>query len=248
MKLKTNSGLGQRLMAGFAGLAGSAFVAHAAPSITAIGPIRRRLFPKLSGISRSNSLALTFDDGPDINSTPLFLEELDRLGWKATFFMLGTMAERQPELVREITSRGHEIALHGYAHKNLLLRTPQATDSDIRRGFNIISELAGSAPRFYRPPYGVLNLQAVLTARSIGLTPILWTSWGRDWRSKATPSTVISDLSHSMAPGTTLLLHDSDCTSAPQAYLSALGALHLLSEKVEEMGTTVERLCDHFPA
>ncbi|TAN30912.1 MAG: polysaccharide deacetylase family protein [Actinomycetota bacterium] len=239
--------LGKVLSASSVIIAGGGIVSHAAPALTAIGPIRSRLFPRLSGRSDSKAVALTFDDGPDIKSTALFLDKLDKYEWKATFFMLGSMAEKNPALTREVQSRGHEVAVHGYLHRNLLWRSPNATRDDIQRACETLSEITGAAPRFYRPPYGVLNIQALLTARRMSLTPVLWTAWGRDWRAKATPDSVIRDLSQGLHPGGTLLLHDSDCTSASGAYVSALGALDLLSDKLKGLSISVERLCDHFP-
>ena len=235
------------LTASSAMVVGAGLTCHAIPALTAIGPIRRQLFPELSGLSSSKAIALTFDDGPDIKSTAMFLDKLDKYNWKATFFMLGSMAEKSPGLTREVKSRGHEIAVHGYLHKNLLRRSPNATRNDIQKAHDTLSEISGAKPRFYRPPYGVLNMQALLTAKSLSLTPVLWTSWGRDWRAQATPASVIRDLSHGLRPGSTLLLHDSDCTSAPGAYSSALGALDLLHERLKSLEIPVERLCDHFP-
>lgn len=237
--------------AALAGIATSSVVAtlftsHATPALTAIGPLRRTLFTHLAGTSGSTSVALTFDDGPDKKSTPLFLDELDKLNWKATFFMLGQMAEKDPGLTLEVQNRGHEIALHGYAHKNLLWRTPKQTKEDIVKGYEILASILDRSPVFYRPPYGVLNSQAIFTSQRLGLTPILWGSWGRDWRAKATPKTVVNDLRRHLGPGSTLLLHDSDCTSAENAYLSALGALELLAIELDQRGISVEKMCDHF--
>lgn len=237
--------------AAFAGITVSSVVAaiftsHALPAMTAIGPLRRTFFTHLAGTSGSTSVALTFDDGPDKKSTPLFLDALDRLNWKATFFMLGQMAEKDQGLTLEVQNRGHEVALHGYGHKNLLWRTPKQTEEDIVKGYEILSSILGRNPIFYRPPYGVLNSQAIFTTQRLGLTPVLWSSWGRDWRAKATPQSVVNDLKRHLGQGSTLLLHDSDCTSAETAYLSALGALELLSTELDQRGIFVERMCDHF--
>lgn len=227
-------------------LALTSLATHGLPAVTAIGPIRRSFFTKLSGVSGSKNVVLTFDDGPDPKSTPKFLDQLDKLGVRATFFMLGSMAKKSPALTLEVRDRGHEIALHGYHHKNLLFQTPKFTREDITMGYDILTEITGKAPQFYRPPYGVLNSQAIVTSQKLGLTTVLWTSWGRDWRKNATPSTVMKDLNRHLKPGTTLLLHDSDCTSAKEAYLSALGALKPLVELTKAQNLQFERMCDHF--
>lgn len=223
------------------GLAG-----HGLPALTAIGPVRKVFLKRLSGISQSQGIALTFDDGPDRKSTPLFLDKLDELGWKATFFMLGNMVEKNPATAQEVVSRGHEVAIHGYAHRNFLVRSPKATKEDLTRAKRIISEVTGTKPRFFRPPYGVLNSQALITAKHLGLEPVLWTQWGRDWRAKATPTSVSSELAKNLKPGSTLLLHDSDCTSAPESYRSALGALDIMAEVLSARNIPIERLSDHF--
>jgi peptidoglycan-N-acetylglucosamine deacetylase len=108
-------------------------VANALPVASTFGPARNRLLPRLSGKGRPDHVALTFDDGPDPKSTPQFLELLQERGVQATFFLLGSMLEKTPSLADEITAAGHEIAVHGWQHRNLLLRTPRATYEDLAR-------------------------------------------------------------------------------------------------------------------
>ena len=98
-----------------AALAGAA-VANMAPSVSSWRALRCLATPSLAGLGDPGHLALTFDDGPDPASTPAFLDELDRLGWRATFFLLGTMVCRYPALAAEVAARGHEIGVHGYTH------------------------------------------------------------------------------------------------------------------------------------
>src|SRR5206468_2878192 len=79
-----------------AGAAATALAVHAVPLITTRARLRRRYMPSLAGIGSADHVAITFDDGPDPASTPAFLEELDRLGIRATFFMLGVNAVAHP--------------------------------------------------------------------------------------------------------------------------------------------------------
>src|SRR5947207_14914483 len=90
----------------------AAYAVHAAPLRTINDGFRNRMRPGLAGIGRHDRVALTFDDGPDPASTPQFIEELDRLGWHATFFLLGEMVRRTPSLVGELVAAGHEVAVH----------------------------------------------------------------------------------------------------------------------------------------
>ena len=233
------------LLAGGA-LAGAALAAgHAAPALTAVAPLRRRTLPGLTGTGRADHVALTFDAGPDPASTPAFLEALDRLGWRATFFMLGEMADRHRAVAREVADAGHEIALHGYRHVSHLRRPPARVADDLRRGFDAVAEASGRQPRWFRPPYGYLSGGSCLAARRLGLRTILWSTWGRDWTAKATPASVTGEVARALGPGGTVLLHDSDCTSAPGAWRSALGALPRLAELFADHDLTVGPLRDH---
>jgi peptidoglycan/xylan/chitin deacetylase (PgdA/CDA1 family) len=228
-----------------AATASAAIAGHAGPALTNVDAVRRRLFPGLSGVGASGHVALTFDDGPQADSTPAFLEALDRLGWRATFFMLGSMVERSPALAAEVASAGHEIAVHGHLHRSEMFRTPRALRDDLARAVDTISRATGRRMEWFRPPYGTLSVGGVAAARREGLRTVLWSTWGRDWRAEATPATVVADVERHLAPGATVLLHDSDCTSAPGAWRSALGALQPLAELFAARGLEVGTLGDH---
>jgi peptidoglycan/xylan/chitin deacetylase (PgdA/CDA1 family) len=234
-----------RILAGAAAAGALAGAVHAAPALCSVRALRCRLVPDLAGLGSASHVALTFDDGPDPASTPAFLDELDRLGWTATFFLLGSMTRKAPSLVAELVAAGHEVGVHGDEHHSMLERTPRAAAEDIRRGLWTVAEAAGVRPAWFRPPYGTLSTPALVAARRAELHTVLWTAWGRDWREQATPRSVVDDVDKGLGPGATVLLHDSDCTSAPGAWRSALGALPLLAEVFEERGLSVGPLRDH---
>ncbi|MEU9455960.1 polysaccharide deacetylase family protein [Streptomyces sp. NPDC048277] len=219
--------------------------AHAAPVVTTFGPLRNRTMPRLSGRGRPDHIALTFDDGPDPLSTPFFLRLLAERGVHATFFLLGREARRSPGLVREIAAAGHEIGVHGWLHRPLLLRGPRATYDDLARARDTVADITGRRPALFRPPYGVMSTAAHLSARRLALTPVLWTSWGEDWTARATPESVHRTVTSDLDGGGTVLLHDSDCTSAPGAWRSTLGALPRILDTCEERGYEVGPLRDH---
>lgn len=78
---------------------------------------------------------LTFDDGPRPETTPQILDALAAACVKATFFIVGRMADKSPELVRRIAREGHVIATHSWSHKKLDEMTPEQAKRDIARGF-----------------------------------------------------------------------------------------------------------------
>jgi peptidoglycan-N-acetylglucosamine deacetylase len=220
-------------------------VLHAAPALTSIAALRIRAFPRLSGLGRQGHVALTFDDGPDAKSTPRFLDELARHDVRATFFLLGSMLAKAPSLGRELVAAGHEVAVHGWDHRNLVGRGHRATHDDLARARDLINDTTGTSPRRFRPPYGVLTTSALLAARDLGLEPVLWTAWGKDWAQRATPDSVWRNLEQGILGGGTILLHDSDCTSAPDAWHSALGALPRLIAHCTAQGLRIGPLREH---
>lgn len=213
--------------------------------VAGIGPLRRRLAPELAGISSTPHVALTYDDGPDPVSTPRFLRLLERTGQRATFFVLGEHAVPQRRLLREMMDAGHEIGVHGWDHRCVLNTRRDRLTDEVRRTAGTVEALTGERVRWYRPPYGVLSPAALAAARAAGLRPVLWSAWGRDWERHATPSRIVSSLERTLRPGGTVLLHDTDRTSAPGSWRRTLAASELLLTRWAATGTDVGPLRDH---
>lgn len=238
------AGRASRLVAAAAGVAAAA---HAGPGITALRPVRESLFPLLSGMALSDHVALTFDDGPDPVATPLFLNLLRDRGLHATFFLLGSQVSEKPRLAADIADAGHEIGVHGWRHRYLPLRGPIATYDDLASAKEIIMATSGVTPWLFRPPYGVLSTAALVSARRLGLRPVLWSAWGREWAPGATPESVHATLSAGLTGGATVLLHDSDCISPPGSWRAALKALPRLLDDCDQRGLRVGPLGEHGP-
>jgi peptidoglycan/xylan/chitin deacetylase (PgdA/CDA1 family) len=236
---------GGRLLAGGSALAVGAGLAHALPAVTTWRELRCLLTPGLAGVGDPHHVALTFDDGPDPASTPAILDGLERLHWRATFFLLGSMVRRSPALAHEVAARGHEVGVHGDGHRSHLRQSPAAIGDDVRRCRDLIAEATGVEARWFRPPYGTLSGGSLAAAVRLGLRTVLWTTWGRDWREEATPATVVDDVAKGLRPGATVLLHDSDCTSAPQSWRATLGALPELATLFAARGLEVGPLGEH---
>ncbi|GAY10954.1 peptidoglycan N-acetylglucosamine deacetylase [Pseudonocardia sp. N23] len=115
--------------------------------------------------------------------------------------------------------------MHGWDHMTPLVRSRRRMREEMRRTADLIELASGAAPRWYRPPFGVMSRTATLAAADVGLRPVLWTAWGRDWSSRATGPSVINAVRRQPARGGTILLHDADTASAPGSWRSTLEAL-----------------------
>jgi peptidoglycan/xylan/chitin deacetylase (PgdA/CDA1 family) len=198
-----------------------------------VHPIRRRLTPahlpdRLSGVSDRRHVALTFDDGPDPASTPRFLDLLASRDVRATFFVLGRHAAEEPDLLRAIVREGHELAVHGWTHRCVALVRPVPLQAQLLLTRDLVEDLTQTPMRWYRPPYGVLTPYAQRAAASVGLETVLWSAWGRDWERRATPHRVLRTVQRDLKPGGTVLLHDTDRTSARDSWRVTLAATDLL--------------------
>jgi peptidoglycan/xylan/chitin deacetylase (PgdA/CDA1 family) len=220
--------------------------AHIAPAATWLPAVRRTCFPRLAGIGRPDHVALTFDDGPDPVSTPHFLDALDALGVRATFFVLAGSAVRHPSLVAETLGRGHEVGVHGWDHERPWLPTPAADVRRLRRAAGALHTLTGRRPHWYRPPYGILTSGRLAAARAAGLRTVLWTAWGRDWTPTATRASVFSQVEADLLGGGTVLLHDTDRMSAPGSWRAALAALPDIVSACHATRLSVGPLAEHW--
>ena len=217
-------------------VAAGALVGHAAPGLAAYSATLRRALGVAWRVPVEGGVALTFDDGPHPSGTPAVLDVLARADAKATFFLLGEHAERWPALVGEIVAAGHEVAVHGYRHRDLLVRGPGAVREDLRRAREVLEQLSGRSVRLWRPPHGVLTTSGLSAARERGWQPMLWSRWGRDWRAAATPVSIAREASTGVVAGDVLLLHDADHHSAPGSWRATALALPTILEAITEAG------------
>ncbi|WP_328610704.1 polysaccharide deacetylase family protein [Amycolatopsis sp. NBC_00345] len=223
----------------------AALAAYAGPAVLFLSPVRAAVAPGLAGLGDPGHVALTFDDGPHPRSTPHFLRLLADSGTRATFFVLGRELARTPDLGREIVAGGHEIAVHGWDHRCFLRRSPSALYDDLARTVELVTRITGARPRWLRAPYGAFTTASLFAARRLDLRPVLWTAWGFDWTSRATPFSVAATVHKGLRGGGTILLHDSDIAAAVGSWRSALGALPAILAGCRDRGLAVGPLCEH---
>jgi len=132
--------------------------------------------------ARPGELALTFDDGPNPAWTPRLLEILAREDVHASFFLVGSKAETETSLVRQIAEAGHLIGNHSWSHRNLALAPARLIDEELRRTTETLEQIIGAPVRTFRPPFGARRPAVLRIARRLGLVPVLWNAMTSDWK------------------------------------------------------------------
>ena len=167
---------------------------------------------------------LTFDDGPTPEVTPWVLEELDKVGAKATFFLIGRNVEAHPEIVAQIRDRGHSIGNHCYNHEKGWV----TADADYLESVAKTNALLQS--NLFRPPYGRIK-KSQIAALKDRYKIIMWDVLSHDYDKRLTPEECITNVVDNVRPGSIIVFHDSVkawpnlCTSLPEVLkqLSAAG-------------------------
>jgi peptidoglycan/xylan/chitin deacetylase (PgdA/CDA1 family) len=168
-------------------------------------------------------LYFTFDDGPDPRYTPQVLDVLARHGVKATFFVIGSSAERYPGIIQRITAEGHTVANHTWNHEALAGLPQEAFDDTVGR----TQELLGSrATACLRPPFGSIDAFTRDWAANHGLDIALWDVDPADWRRPPAADIAQHIVDHAR-DGAVVLLHDGggDRTQTVMALEVALQSL-----------------------
>lgn len=151
-------------------------------------------------------VALSFDDGP----TPLteqYLDVLEQLGVRATFFLVGELCAEHPEWVRAIAERGHELAGHGYTHRRFTTLSRAALASELTRTSALLPARRGKR-QLVRPPYGAVSPASLMTCALQGFTTVLWSLNSCDWRASEAAEVERVVCESPTSAGDIVLLHE----------------------------------------
>ncbi len=150
-------------------------------------------------------VALTFDDAPN-GYTREILAVLGEFQVRATFFLIGTQVMRHPELARLIIALGHEIGNHSFSHAFTEECSEVDLEGDIRRAEDVIFEVTGRLPLYFRPPGGLVTQALRRACGALGYGIVLWSVDSRDWKAKSVDEVVTSVLGK-VHPGAIVLFH-----------------------------------------
>ncbi len=166
-----------------------------------------KLHTFLRGATRKKLVALTFDDGPHPKFTPQLLQILRTEKVPATFFVVGEMAEKYPDLIQAEVADGHCVGNHTYHHVNLTKILAPDVATEIRACGDVIKRITGHTPHLMRPPGGDYDKDVAETADVLGYTTVLWTDDPGDYTSPGDP-VIFQRLMRNINPGGVILLHD----------------------------------------
>ncbi|MFF8382568.1 polysaccharide deacetylase family protein [Streptomyces kanasensis] len=172
----------------------------------ALPPVRQRPFLRVSGTG--NTMVLTFDDGPDPRYTPAILTTLRHHGVRAMFFVCGEMAVRHPDLLRRMAEDGHVVGNHSWSHPLIPKLPPSRIRRELGSTSDVIERTLGSAPLWYRAPFGAWNRLSFEIGAELGMEPLAWTVDTLDWKEPGT-STIVRRVLDGAGPGVVVLSHDA---------------------------------------
>ena len=160
-----------------------------------------------NGPQTKKEIAISFDDGPNAQVTPLLLDILANNNVKATFFCVGEKILENKDLVKRIAREGHIVGNHSYSHSILFdFMPPSGMIQEINSTNELIYKIIGKKPRFFRPPFGITNPFVKKAINHTGMTPIGWSLRSLD--TVKNEKKVLARIKNKIQPGDIVLMHD----------------------------------------
>ena len=188
--------------------------------------------------TEEKKIYLTFDAGFENGNTPAILDALKKHQVKATFFVVGTYIDSEPELIRQIIKEGHTVGNHTYHHYDMSkISDPAVFRKEMDDVRTLFQETTGTEmAMYYRPPQGKYSETNLQMAKDLGYSTFFWSLAYVDWNVDAQPSheEAFSKLTGRIHPGAVVLLHNTSKTNGE--------ILDELLTKWEEMGYTFGKL------
>ena len=183
-------------------------------------------------------LYLTFDAGFENGNTPIILDALKKHSAPATFFVVGTYIESNPDLIKRMEKEGHIVGNHTYHHPDMTkLSSLSAFEKELKDVENAYNNVTGKEmTKFYRPPQGKYNENNLQMAKDLGYHTFFWSLAYVDWQENNQPTKeeAFDKLLTRVHPGAIVLLHSTSKTNGE--------ILDELLTKWEEMGYTFGKL------
>lgn len=155
-------------------------------------------------------VALTFDDGPNPDSTPIILDALKKERVKATFFVIGLKVAANKDSLMRMQKDGHEIGNHTWAHPNLTKLSQAQIEQQVSLTQTAVTDIGLPAPKLFRPPYEAFTKPMLAY---VHMPVILWNIDPKDWKEKD-PKNVVAIVNAQVRAGGLIVMHDKLVTAA----------------------------------
>lgn len=203
-----------------------------------VGMASRMNEPVYQGNTGEKVLAITVNVDWGEEYIPAMLEEFAENEVQATFFVTGSWAEKNPQLVKKISQAGHSVQNHGYKHVHFNSLSESQAVEQIKKTEKIIEEQTGKKTRFFASPYGEQNRQLMNAVSSINYDLIMWSIDTIDWQ-HPDPATIVKRVVNKVHNDAIILMHPTDPTVKALPEL-----LDSLQEKGYKMVTIDQILLD----
>ena len=219
---------------------GGVLANHAVLTVAGLWPRSTLLGSNMRKLSApacdAQQIAITIDDGPDPQVTPVVLDILEAASAQATFFCIGRAVEKYPQLARQIIQRGHHIENNSYAHRHYFsFMGLGQLRKEISRAQSVITQITGHTPIYFRAPAGLRSPLLDPVLQSLNLQLVSWTRRGFD--TVATDSgKVLQRLENALATGDILLLHDGNAGVTASGRALVLDVLPKLLDTMRARG------------
>ncbi len=177
---------------------------------------------------RPKAVALTFDDGPSRENDPKILASLQKYGAHATFFVVGTRAKVDGDIMQQYVAAGCEIGNHSWNHANLKRSKWKRVKRQVNKTNRTIKKLVnGYQVKLLRPPYGAISKKM---RKKLDIPMILWNLDTMDWKSRDSKK-ILKKVKKNVKDGDIILMHD--------IYDSTAEAVELVVPWLQEQGYDV---------
>ncbi len=159
--------------------------------------------------NNNKTIGLSFDAAWGNEDTETLIEILGKYKAKATFFVVGSWAEKYPESVKQLSDAGHEIQNHSNSHPHMPQLSKEQMVEELSACNEKIAAVTGKKPTLFRAPYGDYSNEMLKTVTSQGMYTIQWDVDSRDWKEEYTTDMIVKGVSDNVKSGSIVLFHNA---------------------------------------
>ncbi len=181
-------------------------------SVYTLGTNKREL-PIYSVDRNDNKISISFDCAWGDEYTRKILDALDFYKVKCTFFCVQFWTEKYPELVKEISARGHDVGTHSATHPKMSTLSKAKNENELKTSKKAIEDITGKTVELFRAPFGDYDDEVILTAKEQGLYTIQWDVDSLDWKDLSAEQIATRIISKTKS-GSIILCHNNGLHTA----------------------------------